>query len=302
LKYGTLADDFDLCVRHLQMLGVRYLMLWTPEANAKAARSSDLTLIKDIPGAVPGTQLKDWKVYEVANSDLVVGMDREPVVAKVHGGKYSQCWHDETTDTPEPVLGAWECAVAPWWESRSLLDTPFTQTGPKQWQHVDIGQLGSAQDRPIDPVQVSDVRRNVDTIEFHVSDVGKPVLVKESYFPNWHVKGAKGPYRVAPNFMVVIPTSHDVKLTYGLTPVDWAGRLLTVVGLAGLVFLARWKRGRRFAADPSERDDIPGSDEDEPGNGDAGGDGSGNGRDDGVRDDEPDPEPPEHREPAPALP
>ena len=41
LVYGT-PTDFDLCVRHLQMLGVRYYMAWTPEMQklADANRSS----------------------------------------------------------------------------------------------------------------------------------------------------------------------------------------------------------------------------------------------------------------------
>jgi len=37
--------------------------------------------------------------------------------------------------------------------------------------------------------------------------IGQPVLVKVSYFPNWKASGAKGPYRVTPNLMVVIPRS-----------------------------------------------------------------------------------------------
>ena len=58
-------------------------------------------------------------------------------------------------------------------------------------------------------------------ISFKVDQVGVPVLVKASYFPNWEVSGAKGPYRVAPNFMVVIPTSNEVTLHYGYTAVEY---------------------------------------------------------------------------------
>ena len=36
LVYGTPDADFDLCVRHLQMLGVRYYMAWTPEMQKLA--------------------------------------------------------------------------------------------------------------------------------------------------------------------------------------------------------------------------------------------------------------------------
>src|SRR5205814_5539879 len=87
LLYGTPdgsnehpKDNFDMCVKHLQMLGVRYLMLWTTQANAEAAQQPALTKIKEIPAAVPGTDLKTWTIYEVANSDLVEGMSVEPVV------------------------------------------------------------------------------------------------------------------------------------------------------------------------------------------------------------------------------
>jgi hypothetical protein len=68
-----------------------------------------------------------------------------------------------------------------------------------------------------------------------------PVLVKSSYFPNWQVKGAKGPWRATPNLMVVVPTSTTVELHYGRTPIDWAGTILTLFGFVGLAGLARWK-------------------------------------------------------------
>jgi hypothetical protein len=68
------------------------------------------------------------------------------------------------------------------------------------------------------------------------------VLVKTSYFPNWQAIGADGPWRVTPNLMVVVPTSTHVELHYGYTPVDNAGRLATVAGLAAVGAL--WWRER----------------------------------------------------------
>jgi hypothetical protein len=78
-----------------------------------------------------------------------------------------------------------------------------------------------------------------------VSRTGVPVLVKTSYFPNWQVDGARGVYRSTPNFMVVVPTQHDVSLTYGTTGVEWLGRILTLFGLAGLGGLVWWGRRSR---------------------------------------------------------
>ena len=328
LNYGNVEDDFDLCVRQLQKLGVKYLMLWTNEANAKAKASDQLTRVKVIPGPIPNTSLKAWTVYEVKDSDLVVGMDREPVVAKLHGGKYSKCWNAPNPDpsSSEPVLEGWECTVAPWWMNRDLIDTPFAQTGPKSWAAVDGRNIGAAPDRPIEPAQVSNVKTTVDKISFDVSEIGKPVEVKESYFPNWKVSGAKGPYRLAPNLMVVVPTSHHVTLSYGLTKVDWLGRVITGLGLIGLVLLGLWVGARRFAADPDDDSDAGDGAGDESGDGDSGGgapeaagwgneldgpptgaeaEGGANGAgadDPGETGDGSDPDPPDRREREPALP
>jgi len=66
LAYGSADTDFDLCVRHMQMLGVRYYMAWTPEMQRQAARNPELTLVKDIPQSPsiaapkPQNQLTDW--------------------------------------------------------------------------------------------------------------------------------------------------------------------------------------------------------------------------------------------------
>ncbi|MES4792893.1 MAG: hypothetical protein C4321_07830, partial [Chloroflexota bacterium] len=66
---------------------------------------------------------------------------------------------------------------------------------------------------------------------FDVDRPGTPVLVKVSYFPNWQASGARGPWRVTPNFMVVVPTSTHVELHYGRTPVDWLGLLASAAGI-----------------------------------------------------------------------
>jgi hypothetical protein len=296
LDYGTL-EDFDRGVEHLQMLGVRYYMAWTPEAQAKADANPNLRLVAKVPD-YDNADPKGWNIYEVQDSALVQGLPYQPVVAKTHAGTTSQCFD---TSPPgqgvhDPELGDWECSAAGWWTNRNDLDVAWTQTGPKSWKRVDAAKLADAPKHTLDPVKVTHIDEQTGEISFHVDKVGVPVVVKESYFPNWKVSGASGPYRLAPNLMVVVPTSHDVKLTYDLTPVDWLGRVLTLAGLVGLVLLARWKGARKYCAFPpggartgaGEADGPP-----RPGSG---------GTPDG---DEPPPtEPPTPRssEPAPALP
>jgi uncharacterized membrane protein len=88
-------------------------------------------------------------------------------------------------------------------------------------------------------VTVSNVVVEQNSVSFSVDQVGVPVLVRVSYFPNWSVDGAEGVYRVAPNSMVVVPTSHDVVLTYGRTWLDW---LTILASLAGIALCIWWRR------------------------------------------------------------
>jgi hypothetical protein len=93
--------------------------------------------------------------------------------------------------------------------------------------------------KPEPPTTVSNVVGHNASISFDVSRTGVPVVVTVSYFPNWQVSGATGPYRVSPNLMVVVPTSHHVSLSYGTTPVDYEGWGLSILGLIALVVLVR---------------------------------------------------------------
>jgi uncharacterized membrane protein len=92
---------------------------------------------------------------------------------------------------------------------------------------------------------VSNIQVGLQSISFHVSRIGVPVLVKISYFPRWHASGATGPYRVSPNLMAVIPTANDVSLVYGSTPMLTLGNIITdLTVLAGVVALYFFVRRR----------------------------------------------------------
>lgn len=97
-------------------------------------------------------------------------------------------------------------------------------------------------------------------LRFEVSQPGVPVLVKISYFPNWKVDGALGPYRVAPNLMVVVPTGTEVYMHYDASGIDKGAWVLTLLGI-GLLFLWRFRFGdvRHRTMHPFERpdDDTP---------------------------------------------
>jgi hypothetical protein len=249
-------EDGDVAkgVQYLQTLGVRYYLAFSPEIVQKADQQPDLTKV-----ATSGP----WSIYEVHGSDLVVPLTTQPVVAR--GASASR--------------DAWLALGTSWFQNQSSWAAMPAADGPKEWQRIDLKQVS---DKPTDtrslavvgpaqtidtktlpPVTVSNVVQGDDRISFHVDQVGVPVLVRVSYFPNWKPSGAEGPYRVAPNLMVVIPTKNDVSLHYGWTGVDIGAYLLSGLGLAGLVLLwqgpavlARRRRGRPAAGAVFAGDDF----------------------------------------------
>lgn len=81
-----------------------------------------------------------------------------------------------------------------------------------------------------------------DEIRFTTDCVGEPHMIKMSYYPNWKVEGARAIYQVSPNFQLVYPREREVRLYYGSTPVDMAGRLLSAIGFALLGTAWWWTR------------------------------------------------------------
>jgi hypothetical protein len=237
LPYGT----FDIArgVEHLQMLGVRYYMATTDQAVAAARQQPELT---EVAGSPP------WVVFQVADSPLVQPLDNEPAVLTDVDDSQAE-WLEEPLDDQ----GRFGGPAVRWFTDPTQWDVPLATRGPSDWQRIVRGQ--APERRPVEPARVSNVDVGRESLSFDVDRVGTPVLVKMSYFPNWQVSGAEGPYRVTPNLMVVVPTSEHVSLTYGRTWVEYVSYTATLLGIAGLVMLARRGayRFRPAAARPEGR-------------------------------------------------
>ncbi|MBL8777938.1 MAG: hypothetical protein JNK12_18515 [Acidimicrobiales bacterium] len=227
--------DIDAGIEHLQLLGVRYYLAFSPQAVEAADAHEDLT-----PVATSGP----WHVYEIADSELVSPLTNEPAVL----------------EGVSDAIHSWLPPSVEWYQDPSQWDVPLAASGPEDWPRVEVGE--TPERVPVDPVTVTNIESGDDSLSFDVDEVGSPVLVKVSYFPNWQVSGADGPYRVTPNLMVVVPKERHVELHYGYTNVDYLAWALTLLGLAGLVWLARTPpvdmSPRRVAAG-SASEDAPGA-------------------------------------------
>ncbi len=233
LPYGS-APNVALGVEHLQMLGVKYYMALNTAIQKQADADPSLKLISTFgPYAISysgntapdptGTVEQYWKLYLVLDSPRVHPLADQPVVMAGLNNA-SQLKYLKVMDT--------------WYLNPNAWDVYLAATGPSNWARVPYDDANP----PVTPepkTTVSDVVEHNSSISFNVSRLGVPVVVTISYFPNWHVSGAKGVYRVSPNLMVVVPTSHHVSLSYGYTPVDFEGYTLTLLALVGLLFLVR---------------------------------------------------------------
>ena len=204
------ALDVDKGIDGLRTMGVRYYMAATETAIAQARAQDDITEI-----ATSGP----WVIFMIDDQSVVEGLDHLPVVV----------------DGVDAGGEEWLIPTVAWWESGR--DTPLVAAdGPVGWPRTSLEEItdegyarrrsrpttessrcaasprsptsgwsGSTPPSPRSAPSRSTPRR----IRFDVDQVGLPVLVRASYFPNWEVSGADGPYRVAPNLMVVDPHRHE---------------------------------------------------------------------------------------------
>lgn len=223
LPYGGL--DVPLGIRHLQLLGVQYLLTSSTTVQRATEADPSATLVGSSGpwSSSYNAQVLDatWKVYRIADSSMVVPLVNRPVV-----------WKGVEADQ-----SAWLKPAVDWYDHPSRWGVVPAADGPASWNRVPVGSTTAVEVRQ--PVTtVSNVHRSDQGISFHVDRVGTPVEVRISYFPNWHASGADGPWRVAPNLMVVVPTSRDVTLTYSSVPADYVGQLITFGSVVIVIVLA----------------------------------------------------------------
>ncbi len=236
LPYGP--TDVALGVQHLQLLGVKYFMAETPTVEEQANADPALQLVATsgpwsytYQGVVGHTT---WNIYLVKDSGLVTPLRNDPVV--LSGVK--------------AAASSWLAPSLDWYDNPARWNVELAQSGPASWPRTPVSGI-HATVRHVPTTRVSAVAQTDSSISFHVSRVGTPVLVKVSYFPNWHASGATGPWRVTPNLMVVVPTSHDVTLSYGSSTAGELGFALTIIGVLALALLVAAGVRRRRSRPPT---------------------------------------------------
>jgi 6-pyruvoyl-tetrahydropterin synthase related domain len=235
--------DFPTGLAHLRLYGVRYYVAYDACENNKKQwllceelGRKDPEMQAAAAAGLPVVQRSGrFTIYRVGTGNLVEVPRYRPVLVD-HGDWRANglAWyaHPDWLRTPLVFASARDPAAR----------AAFAPSGPLPLTSLPRERLA----RPGELAATTN--RTGDQISFHTDRVGEPHIVKVSWFPNWKVEGARGPWLLSPGLMVVVPTQADVTLSYRDTPVELAGKALTVAGfgvLAAPTVIGRVRARRR---------------------------------------------------------
>jgi hypothetical protein len=142
---------------------------------------------------------------------------------------------------PVPVVTKrWKKDFHRWFASDAALETPIVDAESVVLEDRDrFAPLSrSPVDLPHVPIEADcKTEAQLDHLQmrFKTTCPGLPHWIAVSYYPNWHVEGAKRIYLASPAFMLVFPDGPEFSLTFRRIPIDWIGILASLGGLGVVV-------------------------------------------------------------------
>jgi len=232
--------DIERGLAHLELFNVRYYVTATERARDAARARPELTELGS-EGAFVIFELPQSSLVEAASHQPAVFENPQPIRL---GDRFSRIFRDDDKED-------FTSTAIDWYGDLTQLDHWLVEGGPPSWPRVGPERQGLAATPSLGgggSGSVSEVVLEDHRISFRTTAIGVPHLIKVSFFPNWQAKGAEGPWRAAPAFMVVVPTQAEVELVFANTWAENLGMLITGLGLIGLVGFGVRRRLRSRAA------------------------------------------------------
>ena len=209
---GTVAGwkvpkrDYQAAMTHLIYMNISYIMASSPEVIADLNSDPRVEFLNEV---------EPYQFFEIRGEHNYVEIAaNNPYRYKPEDWVWDmRDWYLNAQNTDNPVIyddGSDSVLQFPEIKKEELTSVPpdpITDRGEILWESVER-----------------------EKIEFETTGIGQLHLIKVSYFPNWHAKGAEGPYLVSPSFMMVIPNQNEVTLTYGMSTPHRIGLGLTIAG------------------------------------------------------------------------
>ena len=195
--------DFENGVKHLKYFGAQYFVAYTNEI--KQLTDEHFIKLADI---------NDFRIYEVPNSDLVESFSSINLELKTNQ------WLDRSID---------------WYQEMDLSQPIVFYQNKKELEEIEKNLQALDKQFSAEQIEIEIKEIGSDYLVFSTNQIGKPHLVKYTYFPGWQVQGGSGPYLISPSFMMVIPDQEDVTLEYSYNFWDKIGFGFSVLSLIVLV-------------------------------------------------------------------
>ncbi len=214
--------DIDNATIHLRQFNVRYVIATNDRLKDALKANANYRFLKDF------NEIEIYELVPDERSGYVAVADYEPVLVQTKDWKdISLQWFKQASEVP--IVFTEDVTAA----DRERFETVYTDFSTDM-----IGQLPAI---PVDECEIKETVEN-EVIELQLGQdcIGKPLIVRVPYFPNWQVDGADKIYLASPAFMIIYPERTDVRIYYSYVAVDYIGSMLTAVGI-GIVILSSFK-------------------------------------------------------------
>jgi len=210
LTKGCPKFDFEKGTQHLRLFGVKYFFASSSKVKEILRERNDYKLLYG-----PA----EFEVWEIENSSIIEVPKYEPINVKASNWRELSYEWFESSKIQVPLV----------WNGDSKFNKVFVNPRIEDIPEIEIGSNCEIKNTVIENERIS----------FDTSCIGKPHIIKVSYFPNWKVKGAEKIYMVSPAFMLVYPQQSHVELYYGHTLIDAIGIFLSFAGIIIIFFRKR---------------------------------------------------------------
>jgi hypothetical protein len=201
--YPCTTFNLENGIEHLKLFNVQHYIAISGKAKTAAENNEELELIKNI---------STYKIFE-----LITNENRYVTVPKY-----------------EPVkleTNSWRDDAYTWFKK----DTSIFLV-----RNGDIQQKATLDNIPkisVDNDCIINETIENEKIEFTTNCVGKPHIIKVSYYPMWQADNEKV-YTISPYFMLVYPENEKVTIRYKNTYIELIGIILTLIGFGVLIYLS----------------------------------------------------------------
>lgn len=219
---GYKCSPFNLTngLKHLKMFNVRHIIARSDKLKDELRKNPNARLVKKI---------KSYEIWEIKNisGKYVELLNYEPILIKTKDWKkLSYEWFKKDNDVHLVFVDKITN------NDKKLFNTI------KEENEIDLKSLPKIKIN--NNCSVKSKLENEEVI-INTTCIGRPLMIKVSYYPNWKVEGAKKIYLVSPSFMLIFPEQENVRIYYGKTSSDYLGIALTAFGILIFIYLIIFK-------------------------------------------------------------